>query len=451
VAGACTCSQHYGSDNNTALHLACMRGHTAAACLLVDAGEDVCAANAHGWSPLHLAVLGNHGDTLTALLRASIAGGAPRNPAALARLPLLQFATVHSKLDAVRALGALGASPLAADVNGWTAMDIARFLGRLDTLPLLSRIIEAHKGGGSPAEAAHAAWLAPMSMAKSARDAGSSVSRTCVTPRMPLPALKAGQWEVYVALGHVAATPTAVPEPAVSLIDDASTRIAQAVAEADGTSSSTRGARLSTVPVHVSVAGGPGRGVLASGSDDARRYSCHTLVSPDAAYRWSVPEGTDLIYYEHGVFTAADRSSWMRFPLSNPLDFHLRLDVRMPTTLDVQQGVTVDSVATCRVAASLGVEAAHSAYLGSAYLIPSIMLSTHSAGSVSNGALAGMDSVAANVCAPLRLSGQLILPLMRAGVESADAYSAPGLPCVVGAVALRYLCVQGYQAPLVHT
>ena len=120
-------------DDASALHLASEAGHMNSVGALLDAGADIDARDARGFTPLARAALLSRGEVLELLLRR----GANLRARDEQGRSALQLATAVGDRVCVRILLDAGAAPGQCDERGWNALHYAAAHGRADLIPLL--------------------------------------------------------------------------------------------------------------------------------------------------------------------------------------------------------------------------------------------------------------------------------------------------------------------------
>lgn len=127
----------YSDDGWTALHLAGHFGQTECAAVLLDQGADLGALsrNRNGNTALHAALAGRQGETTRLLVER----GADVTAADAAGYTPLHLAAHEGNVALVELLLAAGADPRAAKADGQTALDLAQTEGHTEVANLLRR------------------------------------------------------------------------------------------------------------------------------------------------------------------------------------------------------------------------------------------------------------------------------------------------------------------------
>ena len=151
----------HGSDFNlvesrdkkgyTALHWACIKGHTDIVRFLIEAGADQNSVNNLGSSPLLLAAWKGHDEVVLVLLAAKSASNIIDQPNSVGLTPLMQ-ASNHNKLRVCEYLLLHGADTTLRDQNGKSALNFATDSGIQDLL----------KGERAPSDSAAATYTAAL-------------------------------------------------------------------------------------------------------------------------------------------------------------------------------------------------------------------------------------------------------------------------------------------------
>jgi hypothetical protein len=125
----------------TALMMACLRGHADLARKLVARGADV---NQTGWTPLHYAATGGHIPIMEMLLdnHAFIDAESPNGTT-----PLM-MAAHYGSVEAVKYLLEAGADPLMRNQLGLTAIDFAHGANRKDAAEMIAARVRAARPKG---------------------------------------------------------------------------------------------------------------------------------------------------------------------------------------------------------------------------------------------------------------------------------------------------------------
>lgn len=126
---------HEEYEGNTALHVACMRGHVKAAYVLVEAGCDINAVGEAEWTPCTLAILGGHTNLVKYLLRK----GVPLHFRDSNGATLLHAAAFFGQVDIARLLVEAGAELLALDRSGVSPLLQGANAGHVDMIRFLLR------------------------------------------------------------------------------------------------------------------------------------------------------------------------------------------------------------------------------------------------------------------------------------------------------------------------
>jgi glycerophosphoryl diester phosphodiesterase/ankyrin repeat protein len=494
-----------GVAQTTALHAAAAKGFTRCSELLLAAGANPCARDASGGTPCHAAVEHGHAATLAVLLAAALAehdAGATllATPGPSPWLPLLQLAVVAGSADCARVLLGAGARPTDEDAGGWSALALALYYGDRP----LAALMRAHKTLATTR-------LPPLLRSQLAEgEAGAPVwsELRAEGPRRTQPVdatvaaaavtLTPGRWQLHLSLGAQATVPGTQPQAAISLTADAAVC---------GTAMGLAEAARPHARVLVRTAGDISVPPAAATAVPAAGYAVSLPLRPTAQAGWASPVLSDLRSARHACIRLAAPppqpgaalggcglavyGDAMVFTAATPDAFNLQLDVAVASDVALPSGAAVpdnggtsawagqrrapqpDSAALVAAHAPHSSASAPHVWLGRASLPSELLMGVSTAHATPYSA--GLENLpppgdAAFPAAtgggpqPMRLNGQLVLPVMGGGGrgtgggtggagdepggdEWLDIHSAPQPLRVLGFVTVRYLLVRGYEPP----
>jgi glycerophosphoryl diester phosphodiesterase len=314
--------------------------------------------------------------------------------------PSLREVILHGQHDALRRL--LGAGNRAADEDeeGWTPLALALFVGDRAAAAIIREY-----GTAAPAASPAAAFPAP----------------AAASPYAPFHVvLPPDAWQLHVTLGALATGGGTAATPPLSLSASAVRRVLRGRPWAG------------TVSVDIEGMTGEGAAALAPRSHTARMRATRGVGCADdapwvAQRSWEACRGPEPGWSNDDLLVFASTSS------SSSLDaFSLRLRVFAEEGEGDGAG---EGEGTSRRRTLIG-EA----------LLPSIMLTGATSTAAVSPYSAGLENLgtadAATAGPPVRLAGQLLLPL--AAEASVGDSAAPTLLMPTGVIALRYSFVRGY-------